>query len=42
MFDVSTIIVPGIIVGVILLLVLGLLSMWKRVPQDKAVGCYRP
>ena len=37
MFNVSTVIVPGIIVGVIILLVLGLLSMWKRVPQDKAL-----
>lgn len=37
MFSLSNLIVPGIIVGVILLLILGLFSMWKRVPQDKAL-----
>lgn len=33
----STIFIPAIIVGVILLLILGVFSMWKRVPQDKAI-----
>ncbi|WPC43271.1 flotillin family protein [Clostridium sp. JS66] len=33
----STILIPAIIVGVILLLILGVFSMWKRVPQDKAI-----
>lgn len=37
MFSLSNLIIPGIIVAVILLLVLGLFSMWKRVPQDKAL-----
>jgi len=29
--------IPVLIVGVILLLILGLLSMWKKAPQDKAL-----
>jgi len=29
--------IPFIIVGVIILLVLGILSMWRKVPQDKAL-----
>ncbi|AKA67142.1 flotillin family protein [Clostridium scatologenes] len=33
----STIFIPAIIVGVILLLILSIFSMWKRVPQDKAI-----
>ncbi|NMM63392.1 flotillin family protein [Clostridium sp. P21] len=33
----STIFIPAIIVGVILLLIIGIFSMWKRVPQDKAI-----
>ncbi len=33
----STIFIPAVIVGVILLLILGVFSMWKRVPQDKAI-----
>lgn len=35
--DANTLFVPAIIVGVILLLVLSIFSMWKRVPQDKAL-----
>jgi flotillin len=34
---ISTFIIPAIIIGVLILLVLGFVSMWKRVPQDKAV-----
>lgn len=37
MLNLSTLIVPGIIVVVIILLILGIFSMWKRVPQDKAI-----
>ena len=29
--------IPFIIVGVIIILILGILSMWKKVPQDKAL-----
>ena len=29
--------IPFIIVGVIILLVIGILSMWRKVPQDKAL-----
>ncbi len=36
-FDVSQLAIPGIIVGVLFLLVLGILSTWKRVSQDKAL-----
>ncbi|AJA47273.1 hypothetical protein CPAST_c11730 [Clostridium pasteurianum DSM 525 = ATCC 6013] len=35
--DFSILIVPGIIVVVIILLIAGVFSMWKRVPQDKAL-----
>jgi flotillin len=35
--DFSFLVVPGIIVGVVILLILGFFSMWKRVPQDKAL-----
>lgn len=35
--DLSILIVPGIIVVVIILLIAGVFSMWKRVPQDKAL-----
>ncbi|WML33719.1 SPFH domain-containing protein [Clostridium sp. OS1-26] len=37
MLNMSIMIVPAIIVGVIILLALGVFSMWKRVPQDKAL-----
>ncbi len=30
-------IIPAIIIGVILVLIVGILSMWKKVPQDKAL-----
>jgi flotillin len=33
----SILIIPAAIVGVILLLIFGIFSMWKRVPQDKAL-----
>lgn len=33
----EVLIYPAIIVGVILVLILGFLSMWKKVPQDKAL-----
>ncbi|SHJ53299.1 flotillin family protein [Tepidibacter formicigenes] len=36
MLDMSALIYPAIIVGVILILIMGFLSMWKKVPQDKA------
>jgi flotillin len=36
-FDLSALFIPGIIVGVVLLLILSVFSMWKRVPQDKAL-----
>lgn len=35
--DINSLFIPGIIVGVILLLILSIFSMWKRVPQDKAL-----
>lgn len=35
--DFSFLVIPGIIVGVIILLLLGFFSCWKRVPQDKAL-----
>lgn len=35
--DFSFLVIPGIIVGVIILVTLGFFSMWKRVPQDKAL-----
>jgi flotillin len=37
LLNTSAFIVPGIIVGVIILLLIGVFSMWKRVPQDKAM-----
>ncbi|OPJ60486.1 flotillin family protein [Clostridium oryzae] len=37
LFNISQLIVPAIIVAVIILLILGIFSMWKRVPQDKAL-----
>jgi flotillin len=37
MIDASSLLVPGLIVLVIILLILSLFSMWKRVPQDKAL-----
>jgi flotillin len=36
-FDLSVLFIPGIIVGVVILLILSVFSMWKRVPQDKAL-----
>lgn len=35
--DITMFIVPAIIVGVIILLIFSIFSMWKRVPQDKAL-----
>jgi flotillin len=35
--NLTILIIPAIIVGVILLLIFGIFSMWKRVPQDKAI-----
>ncbi|AGK96115.1 flotillin family protein [Clostridium pasteurianum] len=35
--DLTILTIPGIIVGVIILLILSIFSMWKRVPQDKAL-----
>ncbi|SMC27988.1 flotillin [Clostridium acidisoli DSM 12555] len=37
MIEISTFIIPAIIVVVLLLLIFGVFSMWKRVPQDKAI-----
>jgi flotillin len=37
MIEISTFIIPAIIVVVLLLLIFGIFSMWKRVPQDKAI-----
>lgn len=33
----DALILPGLIVGVIVVLILGVLSMWRKVPQDKAL-----
>lgn len=36
-FDLNQLAIPAIIVGVLFLLILGILSTWKRVSQDKAL-----
>lgn len=35
--DLTVLTIPAIIVGVIILLIIGIFSMWKKVPQDKAL-----
>ncbi|GLC30032.1 flotillin family protein [Clostridium omnivorum] len=35
--DYTIFVIPAIIVGVVILLILSIFSMWKRVPQDKAL-----
>lgn len=37
MYNMETLLIPVLIVGVVLFIILGLLSMWKKAPQDKAL-----